>query len=391
MIDAIVVGAGPAGLNAAAEISGGGLSVLLVDREYFPRHKPCGGGLTVKALAQLQASAGDVICNVSSTLRMGIAGRTERLFQNNDPICGFVVREQFDLQQFESIVTTDIEFEKIKKIEGLEIATDYVRLLFDGGRIVEAKYLVGADGANGVIRRYVTPKSWFHRGFAVEGKVSFRQGEQRRSPEFIFGVVDHGYGWIFPKEDHWNVGVYTCKEGVKLSKAELVKYASQRLGRSDVDDITGFPLGFGGERYQPRIPRVLLAGDAAGFAEPLLGEGIHNAIKSGRAAGRAIRRALKGRVPANMLYHRELDAIRRDVDRCDRIARSFFYPNLLGRGFGALKFPVTETALMRGFAAGKTLYEITNTFYLSPFYERMVPESLRDYYQRSSNHHHVAS
>jgi hypothetical protein len=71
-----------------------------------------------------------------------------------------------------------------------------------------------------------------------------------------------------------------------------------------------------------------------------------------------------------------------DLARCERLRR-FFYRNLEGIGYGVLKSPVGKTALMRGFAAGKTTYEITNTFFLSPFFQPGEPLTLRDFLSKT--------
>jgi hypothetical protein len=151
------------------------------------------------------------------------------------------------------------------------------------------------------------------------------------------------------------------------------------LGTEALEHIVGFPLGFGGQRYVPGRDRILLAGDAAGLAEPLLGEGIHNAIKSGQAAADAIIK-LEAGADGNLrkAYRDAISPIVADLWRCDDM-KTFFYRNMDGVGFGALKFPISKIALMKGFAAGKTMHEITSRFFFSPFFAPSTPPTLKDF------------
>ncbi|QLF68182.1 geranylgeranyl reductase family protein [Peteryoungia desertarenae] len=379
--DVVVVGAGPAGSTAAIRLSELGYKVLVVDRTSFPRVKPCGGGLTIKALQWLPHSVAPVIEAATKKLVMGVKTpfdeKTE-LFQSDDYICTFVVREQFDKFNFERMIDAFVDFEENSGLRNISERSDSVELDF-GSKRITAKYLIGADGANSVVRKILGVVKNFSRGFAIEGLVPYAKLDRIPDAEFFFGYVPNGYGWIFPKGDHLNVGIYTWDDGVSLSKDLLRTYCRSRLGIDELDHIVGFPLGFGGRRFVPTSNRVLMVGDAAGFAEPLLGEGLHNAIKSGRLAADAIHSAqtnvgLSGRAA----YRKAIDPIVADLVRCDDM-KKFYYNNMDGIGYGALKFPLSRHALMKGFAAGKTMLEITNQFMLSPFFSPAKPKSLQEY------------
>jgi geranylgeranyl reductase family protein len=382
--DVIVVGAGPSGTAAAWQLARSGYRVLMLDKATFPRVKPCGGGITIKALDLLPYSVGTVIERATRDLRMGIktsAGGREQLFCGDAHICVFAIRAEFDRFNFQNTLQQGAEFQLIGELKAVEERPDHVAVAV-GGQKISARFLIGADGANSATRRLLDAGRSFHRGFAIEGQVSYADLGVEPVPEFRFGVVRNGYGWLFPKRSHVNVGIYTFDSRVPLSKHRLREYAADRLGTDRISDIIGFPLGFGGRNYAPNRERIILVGDAAGFAEPLLGEGIHNALKSGQAAAAAIIAADRRRLPGlRRAYMRALEPVIADLARCEQM-RDFFYRHLDGAGSTALRLPVGKTALMRGFAAGKTMRDLTNRFVFARLFVPKIPKSLRDFLDR---------
>jgi flavin-dependent dehydrogenase len=325
-------------------------------------------------------SIAPVIERATTGINVGVhfpAGDQIAYVDDHEYICAFSVRSKFDSLNFDKAIEKGVAFEIADSIDAIDERTDHVTVQ-TAKRKYRARYLIGADGANSVVRRLAGPKRHFFRGFAIEGLIPYSVLGREPKAEFLFNYVPHGYGWLFPKKDHVNVGIYTCDANSTLSKSRLIDYARSRAGTDRVEHIIGFPLGFGGDKYVPLGDRVLLAGDAAGFAEPLLGEGIHNAIKSGQAAARAILEA-KSAGSVRAAYRELLSPIYSDIARCNDLALLFFYPNITGIGAGALAFPLSRMALMRGFAAGKTMYELTNTFFLSPFFSAARPASLADF------------
>ena len=383
--DVVIVGAGPAGTAAAYPLAADGRRVLMLDRHSFPRSKPCAGGLTIKALNLLPYSVAPVLERSTTGMTIGIRAAQNDLTEyltKDEHICSFAVRSAFDAFNFDKALSQGVQFETAKNISAVEETGHGVAIEADGRRIT-ARYLIGADGANGVVRRLAATNDFFSRGFALEGLVPYTAIDSEPKAELFFGVVESGYGWLFPKGDHVNVGLYTKDDRVSLSKSALREYARERVGTGEVECMVGYPLGFGGDKYRPSSDRIMLVGDAAGMAEPLIGEGLHNALKTGQAAARAIMERDSGAAPdrpPGSAYAALIDPVAKDTRRCRRLAK-LFYGNLTGFGGAALHFSLTKAALLNGFAAGRTMHQISNTFLWSGLYQPSTPPSLAEFLQ----------
>ncbi|WP_420566887.1 geranylgeranyl reductase family protein [Thalassovita sp.] len=362
----IVVGAGPAGTMAAYHAARQGVRVTILDRAPGSRPKPCAGGLSTKALAQLPFSVAHIVQKSTQSISLGLGAAPGQPISAQGLLCGFVVRHEFDGLLLDRARQAGADYQLVDRITDLSVAPDHVRLDLGDGRSLNTGYLIAADGANSQIRRLADPQGAFSRGFALEGIVPRASLSGAPGMELNFGCLPFGYGWVFPKGDHVNVGIYTSRDRVPLGKDILRNYARAKLGTQDVQDIMGFPLGFGGKTYRPTQERLLFAGDAAGMVEPLLGEGIFNALRSGEMAGRAVAGAVAQGTSARGAYDVGLRSIRRDLRRGELIC-NLFYEHLDGFGFRALQNPMIRAILIKGYAAGKTFHQITDGFALMPW------------------------
>jgi flavin-dependent dehydrogenase len=157
---------------------------------------------------------------------------------------------------------------------------------------VEASLLVGADGANGVVARATGLGAGIVRGVALEGNVAWSVLERRqyeRAAWVELGVVPGGYGWVFPKGDHANLGV-----GGWMEEGPRLRDHLERLARAHgvdpaaMTDIRGHRLPMRELGAPAARGRVLLVGDAAGLVDPLSGDGIYEAFVSARLAADAV-------------------------------------------------------------------------------------------------------
>jgi geranylgeranyl reductase family protein len=348
--DVIIVGAGPSGCSAAYDLSNYGLSVLLVDKTEFPRLKPCGGGITIKTLQALRYSISPVIQHICYDLVVGRGVEKSHLFKSKHPICAMTVRQEFDEYCLKMTLKNNITFKIIKQIKSLKELPEGVEMDTSEG-VLNCRYIVGADGANSMVRKLSNQFEQVEKGLAIEGHV-YMPKDQLPEMEFDFGAAKFGYGWLFPKGDHVNIGLYTNDPSTKLTKKDVQEYASKKLGNVELHNVVGHYIGLNGRNYSQTSDKIFLIGDAAGFVDPLLGEGIYNAVISGQFVAKAINDEIQRNQPAKKSYNESLKIVKADLNECYQSALWFYkYPRI---GYNFLTFKPTEYFLMKGFAAGKT-------------------------------------
>jgi geranylgeranyl reductase family protein len=289
--DVLVAGAGPAGSAAAIHLARGGARVLLADRARFPRDKPCGGGLTGRALGFQPCDISPVVEHVVDrlVLRVGYRGRVAR--ESKRPLILMTQRRHLDAFLAEQAAGVGADFRDGTRVEQLTLEADHVTALVGGSR-VRASYVVGADGANGIVARETDLGDGIVLGVALEGNARWEvldAAPYRETAWVELGIVPGGYGWVFPKGDHANLGV-----GGWLGEGPNLRMHLDRLSNAHgldprkLGDVRGHRLPMRRLGTRAARGRVLLVGDAAGLVDPLSGDGIYEAWVSARLAAEAI-------------------------------------------------------------------------------------------------------
>jgi len=284
------------------------------------------------------------------------------------PVNVMTVRSEFDAYCLRQTVTAGARFQIISTIRSVTARENGAIVNTDEGDF-RCHFLIGADGANSRIRRLSNQFSDITLGFALETCLPVSDADAI-DMAFDFGRVKNGYGWVFPKDDHVNIGLYTNAAEVRISRQELDAYARQKCGRPPSASVVGHHIGLGGPWYRPKSRRVFLIGDAAGMVDPLLGEGIYFAIKSGQIAAAAIQGAVFDPGEAVIAFRSGLKSLQRDLSFCHLAAHLFY--RKLDHGYNALTFPITRYTLMRGYAMGLPLSVLTYVWWTLPF--RKVPK-----------------
>jgi geranylgeranyl reductase family protein len=265
--------------------------VLLVDKARFPRDKPCGGGLTGRALRHAPCDVEKVVEHVVDrfVLRAGYRHPIRRA--SSAPLIRMTQRRRLDLHLAEQAAAAGADFRHGVRVDGL-FAGDDGSTAVVGGTPVHAPYLVGADGANGAVARAAGLGEGIVRGVALEGNVAWgplAREPYRETAWVELGVVPGGYGWVFPKGDHANLGVGGWLDQGPLLRGHLDRLARQHgVDPSGLTDVRGHRLPMRRLGAAAARGRVLLVGDAAGLVDPLSGDGIYEAFVSASLAAEAI-------------------------------------------------------------------------------------------------------
>jgi geranylgeranyl reductase family protein len=290
--DVLVVGAGPAGSATAIHLARGGARVLLADRKRFPRDKACGGGITGRALRQAPCDISPVVERVVHTFELRLHHRHRFRRTSGEPLILMTQRRRLDAYLAEQAVAAGASFRDNARVEQIEIGVGGI-VATVAGEPMSADLLVGADGANGVVARAAGLDAGIVRGIALEGNVPWRllDSESYQSTAVIeLSAPTGGYGWLFPKAEHANLGVGGwATEGPHL-RDHLARLARAFSVDPDaITDLRGHRLPM--RRVGASTPvrdNVLLVGDAAGLVDPLSGDGMYEAFASARLAADAI-------------------------------------------------------------------------------------------------------
>ena len=322
-MDVAVVGAGPAGATAALVLARAGVEVALLDRAPLPRDKTCGGGVVARALESLPPGVGIPVerrlGRVESRFAdTGVAVIVER----ETPLVHMAMRAPLDLALAEAARAAGAALCAPCALGRVGLAPDHVQLETSRG-LFRARFLVAADGATGPTARMAGWTEPLASVPALDAEVEVLPSVLARFADrarFDLGTPAGGYGWIFPKADHLSVGVGVFTRGAvrRRLRDELARYLhAVGLGEASVRRVRGAPIPVR-PRRDPARGRVLLAGDAAGLADPLTGEGISLAILSGRLAAESL---LAARLDARSAARVYVASLHRSILRDLRIAR----------------------------------------------------------------------
>jgi geranylgeranyl reductase family protein len=304
--DVAVVGAGPAGSTTAYRLARAHARVLLVDKSRFPRDKPCGGGLTMRAVHQLPFSVEPVVEDRVTRVRCRLKYGRVMNRESEHVLCLMTQRRRLDEFLVEQAVEAGAVFR-----DGVRVEIESDRRIRVDGRPLEVGGLVGADGANGITAKTLGLGGDIVNGVALEGNLPYERlphGEWRGMLVLELATLPGGYGWIFPKGDHVNVGVGGWGTEGPLLRAHL-RTLCDHYG-VDVDELSNLrghrlPMRRAGTKLANG--RALVVGDAAGVLDPVSGDGIYEALVSGKLAAEQI---IAGDIPGyERAVHERLDPL----------------------------------------------------------------------------------
>ena len=321
--DLIIVGGGPAGAVTALYAARRGLRILLLDKSRFPRDKICGDAISSKAIFILRdLQLEDAILNLPGVrfrkILFGSAKHTEveidlKRARKRDLVFGCVIRrrvlDEFLFNRAQAAVTTCVEGctvddliwenDKVCGVVGHDNASELRREF-------RACIVVGADGYRSTVARKVGSYAIDPAHWLVAIRRYYRNVARLSDGIELHYVstVTPGYFWIFPLDDGFaNVGIGMLLSTMKKKHVNLTEaldvtirdpfFAPRFADATPAEKPVGWHLPVGSMHRSCCGPGYLLVGDAAGLIDPFTGEGIANAMYSGRVAAEAAAAALE--------------------------------------------------------------------------------------------------
>ncbi len=291
MYDVIIIGGGPSGASAGRRAGKLGLKTLLLEKENFPRYKPCGGGLSEHAMSYLDFELPQDI------IEWGVTGakiifRDQSIEVHKDHrVSVLVSRSKFDNFLLEKAKETGIEVHTGEKALCCREMPDCIEVDTRQGTY-QAKFAIIAEGAQGLVKTCVRPtdnKDEYGICLVTEVPADESEIEKRlgKATELHFGVAGGGYGWIFPHKTYYSVGIGGIIKDFPHPKESMLEFLKEN-GFSGEYKLHGHKIPWGGLKRKVMGSRVLLSGDAAGFVDAFSGEGLAYAISSGQFAAETV-------------------------------------------------------------------------------------------------------
>ncbi len=322
-----IIGAGPGGAAAALQLAKAGIGSVIVDKAVFPRNKVCGDGLSGKVITALERIDPSIAARLRAFARktdswgvtfvspgrvsMDVPYRPQYDPSTNEPI-GFVCKRI----DFDNFLVEEIRRKpEIRLIEGTAIEKyeqqDDGYLLSDaeGKCTIKAQLLIVANGAHSSFTRDVAgirmEPAYYAAG--VRGYYTNVKGLHPHNfieLHFLPGLLP-GYCWIFPLPNgEANVGLDMISSTVSNKKLNLKQLLKDTLQHDPIlkerfsdavltGSIDGYGLPLGSKKRTIAGRRYMLVGDAAYLIDPFTGEGIGNALYSGRIAAEHAARAIR--------------------------------------------------------------------------------------------------
>lgn len=281
----VVLGGGPAGAMAAAGLAQAGIPTLLLD-ERLAWEKPCGGGITYKAYRQYPfLRENPVPKKLAFEARLSEPRGGSVSMRLRHPL---ILYSRKDLNQLllDRAEAAGAQLEK-ERVLDLEPRQDGWRVRTRHGTL-EADFLVAATGARNTLRSVGT--EW--KPGDTMCALGYYVPENRAEVDIQFFPNFEGYIWVFPRCGHLSVGICGKGVGSKQARQQLHRYMDEhglsRAGATFYAHVIPALELPSWRSNRVSGPRWVAAGDAAGLVDPVTGEGLYYAIRSGDLAAQAI-------------------------------------------------------------------------------------------------------
>lgn len=309
--DVTIVGAGPAGSTTAKILAEKGWNILILEKERFPRDKPCGGGIPARVLHRYPYIVNDKIIEAYSyggtVYSPSMKYKIE--LKKTTPIIATTLRKTFDTALVHFATDAGARLQEGTTVTGVSLTGPQTHATTATGEGYNSSIIVGADGVHSTIAKTLgMRKPGTQHGVCVLQEFPIPSpildtyfSEKRRCLIHSRFMEQPGYGWVFPKKEHVNIGFGAIQPetGPTFNLRECYqKYLTYLKDQHLIpNELPEAPIKGGVTPVRPLektyMDRLLLVGDAGGFVNPLSGEGIYYAMASGEIAAQLITEALE--------------------------------------------------------------------------------------------------
>ncbi len=368
--DVIVVGGGPAGSTSAFLLSKAGYEVLLVDKAKFPRKKLCGGLITEKTLNLIQDIFDFSLDELKNDNVIDYVSDSYQIYFENKQITKnhlegkfhLIKRDVYDNYLLQTVKQKGVEVLENTKVTDVDFKNNIIKTEKD--KEFRSDYIIAADGVNSVIKnKILMERNLKNNSYIVNNKAMTIETEVTKEklpfdldgPIIYFGVINWGYGWVFPKRDTAVIGL----GGLVNQNKDLKEIFKEYLKLLKLDKyplkVKGWPLPFGNYLDRPSYKNAFLIGDAANLVDPLTGEGLCYAHKSAQIVSQVIIENQKDTQMIPNLYNERINEEIINKLKKAKIYRSILWssPKMLYRilvSFGAKYFHKRITNIIQGYS-----------------------------------------
>lgn len=323
--DCIIVGAGPAGSTAAYHLAKKGHSVLVLETLSFPRLQPGGGGVSPAIAQWFDFDFSPAISLKVNKVRYtrNLSDPVEVELETKEPMW-MVRRDVFDRFLMEQAQKQGAELRENTEVTGINFQNDSWNVQTNGEPAV-GRYLIAADGANSFVAKalgFKAPKTRMAAALEVPGTNAESDNPAIR---FEMGMVKNGFIWQFPKADGYSLGAGTFVGGDDKKLPQILTDFAQKTGLNAASGATSRPMVLWDGDRTLHAQNAVIAGDAAGVADPFTAEGVRPSMYSGLQAAQAVSKALSSNSSALAEYTKVMSEVwGADMVWAGRLAGAFY-------------------------------------------------------------------
>ena len=303
--DVIIAGAGPSGSMAGYYLAKSGFKVLILEKSVFPRYKVCGGGLTHKIIAEIPFDLSAVIETTIHSICFSNNFSSVFARSSSEPLMYCTMRETLDQFLLQQAVNVGVKVGFMQQVTNVEENQEGITVYTKTANF-QSRLVIGADGPSSIVARISGLRKNISQGLAWEAEIYTNPAILEKYSDTVFldwGTFPGGYGWVFPKKDHFSIGVggpATLSKQMMPYYQRFLKYldfdTSYRGGEGFItQSIKSWPIPVKTKKGNVHSGRIMVVGDAAGFADSLTGEGIYYAVMSGKLAASSSIAFLQGK------------------------------------------------------------------------------------------------